>query len=217
MGSEASGARSSSATKRLTGEERRERLLDVAATLFADRGYRSTTMDDVAEAAGVTKPVVYQHFESKRALYLELVDALAYELLTAFADVTASAQGPRDLVERSLQAYFRLMVEDQAAFRLLTDRDHGDDEDLGRAVRRVEQALVVAIDPLIDAGLDAEHRIVLAGGMLGMAEGASIAWMTRRSSTKASLTATQLQDEADLMARRVAELMWAGLRSVHSD
>jgi hypothetical protein len=109
------------------------------------------------------------------------------------------------------------MVEDQAAFRLLTDRDHGDDEDLGRAVRRVEQAHVVAIDPLLDAGLDAEHRIVLAGGMLGMAEGASIAWMTRRSSTKASLTPAQLQDEADLMARRVAELMWAGLRSVHSD
>jgi AcrR family transcriptional regulator len=205
------------ATKRLSGEERRSQILAVAAELFASHGFRSTTMDDVAEAAGITKPVVYQHFDSKRALYLELVDALAYQLLTAFAEATSKAAGPREQVVLSLQAYFRLMVHDHAAFRLLNDRDHGDDEELGRAVRRVEEALVIAIDPLIDAGLDPDHRLVLAGGMLGMAEGASIAWMSGVDARFAARDPAELEAEADRMAARVAELMWAGLRAVHSD
>ena len=204
-------------TRRLTGEKRREQLLDVAAVLFAENGYRSTTMDDVAEAAGVTKPLLYQHFSSKRALYLELVDALAYELLGALHAATRAATGPRDLVERSLKAYFRLMVEDQAAFQLLNDRDHGGDDDLGRAIRQVERALVQAIDPLIDAGLDAEHRIILAGGMLGMAEGASVAWLTTSGADATLMTIEERTLEADRIATRVAGLMWAGLRSVHSD
>ena len=66
----------------------------MALALFAERGYRATTMDDVAEAAGVTKPLVYQHFSSKRALYLELVDSVARELLAAVARATAAAEGP---------------------------------------------------------------------------------------------------------------------------
>lgn len=202
--------------KRLTGEARRAQLLEVAAQLFARRGYRSTTMDDVAEAAGVTKPLVYQHFSSKRALYLELVDALAFEMLGVLAEATAEAEGPRQQVELALRAYFRLMVDDPAAFRLLTDKANGgDDDELGGAIRRVEEALVVAIDPLIDAGLDDEHRYVLAGGMLGMAEGASMAWMATPESDRGS--DEERRASADRIAQRVADLMWAGLRAVHAD
>ena len=68
---------------RLTAEQRRGQLFAVALELFAQRGYRATTMDDIAEAAGVTKPLLYQHFSSKRALYLELVDSIAHELVGA--------------------------------------------------------------------------------------------------------------------------------------
>jgi AcrR family transcriptional regulator len=63
--------------RRLTAGQRRRQLVAVALELFARRGYRATTMDDIAEAAGVTKPLVYQHFSSKRALYLELVNSIA--------------------------------------------------------------------------------------------------------------------------------------------
>ncbi|MDA8340818.1 MAG: helix-turn-helix domain containing protein, partial [Actinomycetota bacterium] len=58
--------------RRLPAEQRRSQLFEVALLLFAERGYSATTMDDIAEAAGVTKPLLYQHFDSKRALYLEL-------------------------------------------------------------------------------------------------------------------------------------------------
>ena len=201
-------------SRRLKGEERRSQLLSVAASLFSKRGFSSTTMDDVAEAAGVTKPLLYQHFSSKKALYLELVDEVAHRILTAIKNGTQRAEGPRPQVEEGLRAYFRVVVEDPAAFELLYDRDHGGDEELGRAVRRVERALVDAVDPFIDAGLDPQHRLFLAAGLVGMAEGASVAWIDMR------ITLTndaQRDQEAERLARRMSSMLWAGLRSVRAD
>jgi len=105
--------------RRLTAEQRRQQLYTVALELFAQRGYRATTMDDIAEAAGVTKPLLYQHFSSKRALYLELVDSIARELLSAIRDAVMRADGPRQQVELGFAAYFHLVVSREAEFRLL--------------------------------------------------------------------------------------------------
>ena len=58
---------------RLPAEQRRTQLLEVAIEIFAERGFHATSMDDIAEAAGVTKPVLYQHFRSKRDLYREVL------------------------------------------------------------------------------------------------------------------------------------------------
>src|ERR1700761_6827737 len=90
--------------RRLTAEQRRHQLVAVALELFARRGYRSTTMDDIAEAAGVTKPLVYQHFSSKRALYLELVNSIAQALLLAVRTAVMEADGPRQQVEMGFAA-----------------------------------------------------------------------------------------------------------------
>jgi AcrR family transcriptional regulator len=200
------------ASRRLTAEQRRHQLFAVALELFAQRGYRATTMDDIAERAGVTKPLLYQHFSSKRALYLELVDSIAQDLLTAIRRAVISAEGPRQQVELGFAAYFELVVNNEAEFRLLYGRDHADDQELGRALRTVEDAIAEAIDPLIDAGLDADHRRLLAYGIVGMAEGASRHFMTNRPVTDA-----EADEEAQRLAGRMADLAWAGLRSVHSD
>src|SRR5271155_5276743 len=109
--------------RRLTAGQRRRQLVAVALELFAQRGYRSTTMDDIAEAAGVTKPLVYQHFSSKRALYLELVDSVAQEVVTAIGRATSAASGPRQQVELGLAAYFDLVIAHENAFRLLYGRN----------------------------------------------------------------------------------------------
>ena len=204
-------------SRRLTGEQRRQQLVEVAASLFSERGYRSTTMDDVAEAAGVTKPLLYQHFSSKKALYLELVDEIAHRVLAAIAEATAQAETPRQKVEYSLNAYFILVVGDKASFQLLYDRDHGGDEELGRAVRRVQHALVTAVDPLIDAGLDDDHRRFLAAGMVGMAEGASTSWIESQEGQPPPATLEARVAEAERLGRRLSSLMWAGLRSVQAD
>ncbi len=200
--------------RRLTADQRRQQLFAVALELFAHRGYRATTMDDIADTAGVTKPLLYQHFSSKRALYLELVDSIARELLTAVREAVMEADGPRQQVELGFAAYFRLVVSKEAEFRLLYGRDHADDRELGRALRAVEDAIAEAIDPLIAAGLDDDHRRLLAYGIVGMAEGASRRFMAERLGGEGDGT---LEEEALRLARRMADLAWAGLRSVHAD
>jgi AcrR family transcriptional regulator len=200
------------AARRLTAQQRRQQLVAVALELFAQRGYRSTTMDDIAEAAGVTKPLVYQHFSSKRALYLELVNSIAQELLLAVRSAVGRAEGPRQQVEMGFAAYFRLVVSREAEFRLLYGRDHADDEELGRALRTVEDAIAEAIEPLMNAGLDDDHRRLLAYSVVGMAEGASRRFMEQRTAEGGPV-----EEDANRLARRVANLAWAGLRSVHAD
>jgi AcrR family transcriptional regulator len=198
--------------RRLTAEQRREQLFSVALELFARRGYRATTMDDIAEAAGVTKPLVYQHFSSKRALYLELVDSIAQDLLVAIRGAIMRAEGPRQQVEMGFAAYFGLVINREAEFRLLYGRDHADDKELGRALRTVEDAIAAAIDPLIDAGLNDDHRRLLAYAVVGMAEGASRIFMAQRP-----VSVMAVEEEAHRLAQRMADLAWAGLRSVHAD
>jgi AcrR family transcriptional regulator len=159
----------------------------------------------------VTKPLVYQHFSSKRALYLELVNSIAQELLIAIRSAVTQAKGPRQQVEMGFAAYFRLVISREAEFRLLYGRDHADDKELGRALRTVEDAIAEAIEPLIDAGLDDDHRRLLAYAVVGMAEGASRRFMEQRPVVGA------VEDEARRLAQRIADLAWAGLRSVHPD
>ncbi|MGH9099275.1 MAG: TetR/AcrR family transcriptional regulator [Acidimicrobiales bacterium] len=206
---EAPGRRRS---RRLTSGERRRQLFDVALRLFAARGYESTTMDEIADAAGVSKPLLYQHFSSKRALYLELVDSVAEELLSLIGAATASASGPREQVEDGFAAYFRMLVTHQAAFRLLYGSSRPTDPELGGALRRVEDAIAEAIDPLIAAGLAPDHRRLLAYSVVGMAEGASRHWIATRAGAPAPG-----EREVQRLAGRLADLAWAGLRAVHAD
>jgi AcrR family transcriptional regulator len=208
----------STGSRRLTAEERRSQLFDVALSLFAERGYAATTMDDIAEAAGVTKPLVYQHFDSKRALYLELMDVFSLQLVDRIVAATSQAQGPREQVGMGMAAYFEMMVGNELAFRLLYGRAAPDDPELGEALRRVEDTIAQAIDPLIDADLDPEHRLLLAYGVVGMAEGATRHWIEGRAErpvTRPGEAEVTTGEEAARMAARVAALAWAGLRQVH--
>lgn len=203
---------------RLSAAERRRQLFSVALSLFAERGYAATTMEEIADAAGVTKPLLYQHFSSKRSLYAELVDSVAGEMLDAVGAATAAAAGPREQVEDGFAAYFTMVVTHETAFRLLYARTHPGDEELNGALARVEDAMAEAIDPLIAAGLEPEHRRVLAYALVGMAESVSRQWL---GATAAPHVArgwpTRDRAEAQRMARRLGNLAWAGLRSVHPD
>ena len=84
---------------RLSAVDRREQLLAVALSTFAGAGYHETSMNDVADAAGVTKPVLYQHFESKRDLYQALLDDVGHRLVTAVTSATADAENGRQRTE----------------------------------------------------------------------------------------------------------------------
>ncbi|MBA3288386.1 MAG: TetR/AcrR family transcriptional regulator, partial [Acidimicrobiia bacterium] len=130
---------------RLTATARREQLLDVALEVFAKAGYHDTSMNDIAEAAGVTKPVLYQHFESKRELYQALLDEVGARLLKAISAATSAATSGRQQTEQGFRAYFRWVADDHDAFTLLYAGGSRRDEDFASAVRRVTAGAAQAI------------------------------------------------------------------------
>src|SRR3954452_19972327 len=189
---------------RLPAPRRRRQLLDVALKVFAERGYHPTSMNDLAEAAGVTKPVLYQHFRSKRALYLELLEDVGGRLRDAIEKATTEAGGPREQVHAGFRAYFTFVESQQPAFQLLFGGGARRDIEFADAVRSVEISIAEAIAQLIVVkGLDDERRLLLAHGLVGLAEGASRYWL-----------AGGMTGNADELAAQVAALAWAGLRGV---
>src|SRR5438067_3316011 len=179
---------------RLPAARRRRQLLSVAREVFAEQGFHGTSMDEVAVAAGVTKPVLYQHFDSKRRLYQELLEDVGQQLLDAIAAATAEAQTPRQQVENGFRAYFRFVLEKRSAFRLLFGGGSRRDEEFADAVRRVENAIAEAIATLIEADIDPEHRRLLAQGIVGLAEGTGRYWV-----------ASGLDLDPDVVASRIAD------------
>ena len=185
---------------RLPAVRRRRQLLDVSLEVFARQGFHGTSMAEVAEAAGVTKPVLYQHFRSKRELYLELLDDVGQRLLEEVQKATAAAGGPRQQVAGGFAAYFRFVAENESAFRLLFGGEGREaDPEFADAVRRVEDAMAVAVAALIEADIDDDHRRVLAAAIVGMSEG-----VLRRGTDV----------DPELLVRQMAELAWGGLRGV---
>jgi AcrR family transcriptional regulator len=111
--------------KRLPGEQRRALIMEVAGRLFGERGYAGTTLDEIAAEANVTKPVLYRHFDSKKALYLALLERHRDDLPRFFERV------PEDLpfeqrLESILETWFAYVAEHGYAWRM-TFRDSGGD------------------------------------------------------------------------------------------
>jgi AcrR family transcriptional regulator len=190
---------------RLPAAARREQLLTVALEVFARNGFHGSSMNEVAEAAGVTKPVLYQHFASKRELYLALLEEVGARLRTAIAKATANAAGPHEQVEQGFRAYFRWVADDHDAFLLLFGSGARRDEDFAEAIHHVEDAIADAIAPLIQADVSAEHKQVLAWSLVGLSE------VTSRRLLNGDATF-----EPDRIAAQVANLAWAGLRGVRA-
>lgn len=84
---------------RMTGKERREQLLDIGRTLFADKGYEGTSVEEIAARAGVSKPVVYEHFGGKEGLYAVVVDREMRQLLDMVTSALTAGH-PRELWSR---------------------------------------------------------------------------------------------------------------------
>ncbi|HTK15321.1 MAG TPA: TetR/AcrR family transcriptional regulator [Acidimicrobiia bacterium] len=190
---------------RLPADERRQQLLEVACDLFARSGFHDTSMDDIAEGAGVTKPVLYQHFPSKKALYGELLEDTGRRLLDHLARATSAATSGRERVEAGFRAYFQFAVGDRSSFRLLFGASIRSDPDFARTVDEVLRAAADTISELIAIPASAEQRRVLASALVGMAEAVG-----RRALGEPDV-------DGDELARWIAEFAWFGLRGVRAD
>jgi AcrR family transcriptional regulator len=191
---------------RLTADARRQQIIDVAIAEFGRSGYFSTSMNDIAEAAGVTKPVLYQHFDSKAELYRALLDEVGTRMLEQIAKATSEAVDGRDRTERGFTAYFRWVAEHQLEFSLLFGGSGRHEGEFSAPLRRITDDAATSIAGLIEIDIDPAHRATLAHALVGLAEGAS-----RR------LVVTGEPFDADEIARIVSQLAWAGLRAVDRD
>jgi len=194
-------------TTRLPAEQRRRQLLDVACQVFAERGFHATSMDDIATSAGVTKPVLYQHFPSKRGLFTELLEDLGHQLLTELTRATSAASTGRERVEEGFASYFRFVTGNEAAFRVLFGAAARNDPEFAEVVERVLDESAEAISSLIVIEGTTAHRRVLAHALIGIAEATSRDALTDDG---ASLEPAQL-------AHWVSELAWFGLRGVRAE
>ena len=144
-------------SSRLSAAERREQLLGVALRVFAQKGFHNSSMNDVADAAGVTKPVLYQHFDSKRALYIAALEAVGETMITAIRRATADAASGREKTTAGMIAYFRWVMDDPDAFMLLFGSGTRRDEEFAAVSMRIEKTTAEMIAPLIAADVDAEQ------------------------------------------------------------
>lgn len=141
--------------------DRRQHIIDVAITSFSRTGYHNTSMTDIADAVGVTKPVLYQHFDSKRALYLEILRFVGQALVTAITSNASSSTDGREQTERAMIAYFTWVNDHRDAFALLFESSERVDEEFASTVREFEELASSEVAPLIAVDLPDETRRTL--------------------------------------------------------
>lgn len=105
--------------KRMPRAERERQMIDVAQQVFAQRGYARTSMDDIAERVGVSKPMIYEYFSSKEGLMVATLRDARTQLREATENAVAGARSAKDALERGLRAYFRFIDERKDAFAVL--------------------------------------------------------------------------------------------------
>src|SRR5438874_5246001 len=157
----------------MPADQRRQQLFEVARDRFAHQGFHATSMDEVALAAGVTKPVLYQHFPSKRALYVELLEDVGSQLLARLTSATDRASTGRQRVEEGFGAYFGFVDENRSAFRLLFGASVRNDPEFAEVADRFIDHATVLISTLIEIPVPEEHRLMLANALVGIAEATS--------------------------------------------
>lgn len=195
---------SAAAPARMPRQQRRAQVLDAAREVFVAAGYHAAGMDDIAEQAGVSKPVLYQHFPSKLDLYLALLDAGIEELIQQAGAAVRSTPDNKRRVQATMQAYFTFVDDSRGAFRLVFESDLTNEPAVRERVDRANLELARKIAAVIaeDTGLSAEQALLLGSGMQGMAQVAARQWLQQGAGR------LPREEAADL----IAALAWRGIR-----
>lgn len=201
-------ARAGDYRPRMPAAARRSQLLEVALGRFAAGGFHETSMEEIAEAAGVTKPVLYHHFSSKQELFRELLETEGRDLLREVRTRAAAETHPYKRVLAGFSAYFDFVCKRTSAFQLLFGSGARLSDEFAESVRRLEESIASVIARFIEADIDDEHRELLGHAIVGLGEVAGRRWVAGQE-----LGGLDPAD-ADRMAVRLADLVWAGLRAL---
>ena len=187
---------------RMPRREHRAQLLDSALEVFVAQGYHSAAMDDIADRAGVSKPVLYQHFPGKLELYLALLENSCDAMIAKVREALESTQDNRDRVERTVQAFYDYVASESGAYRLVFESDLTNEPAVREQVDRVTNECTEAIAAVIaaDTNLPEPAALLLAVSLVGMAQVSSRFWLD-----------SQRRMNKDEAAAFVGGLAWRGI------
>ncbi|TCP49269.1 TetR family transcriptional regulator [Tamaricihabitans halophyticus] len=164
---------------RLPRTARRAQLLEAAQHVFVTNGYHAAAMDDIADRAGVSKPVLYQHFPGKLELYTALLETHVDELVGRVRHALASTTDNKQRVRTTVAAFYDFVNSEGEAYRMIFESDLRGEPAVQAAVDRATNESVDAITETIiaDAGLDVERARLLAIGLVGMSQVSARSWL----------------------------------------
>ena len=188
---------------RMPRRERRVQLMESALEVFVAQGYHAAAMDDIAERAGVSKPVLYQHFPGKLELYLALLDASCDDIIDNCRRALESTPDNKLRVAAAMEAFYEYIAGNNGAFRLVFESDLTNEPAVRVAVDRVTNECAAMITHVIhdDTGLPAEAARLLAVSLVGMAQVSARFWVTDAAGIS----------QPDAVAL-VSGLAWRGIR-----
>ena len=203
MATKVDKAAESSRAARLPRDQRRAQLLDAANEVFTSKGYHAAAMDDIAEAAGVSKPVLYQHFPSKLDLYLALLDSSCERLVEVVTEALASTDHNADRVVATMGAFYEFVSSSAGEFRFVFESDLTGEGRVQQRLWRVNDEIADAIAAVIseDTALPGAESKLLAISLVGIAQVSARYWVSG-DSAKIPL------DEAKQL---VSSLAWRGI------
>lgn len=194
--------------QRMTGIERREQLIDVARSIFAAKGYDATTVEEIAKKAGVTKPVVYEHFGGKEGVYAVIVDREVQSLTGALEAALQAEGSPRLVLERGALALLDYIDSDGDGFRVLV-RDVPSAQTkgsfysiLGDVASRTEYLLAAQFKR---TGYPTSWAPLYAQLLVGAVAQVGQWWLEARTPAK------------DEVAAHVVNLIWNGMRNLRTE
>ena len=185
-------------------DQRRAQLLDAANDVFTTKGYHAAAMDDIADAAGVSKPVLYQHFGSKLDLYLDLLDLSCDRLVEVVEEVLATTDKNSDRVVATMDAFYEFVSSASGEFRFVFESDLTGDGEVQKRLWRVNNEIADAIADVIseDTALPPEQAKLLGISLVGIAQVSARYWLS------AGPSRVDLEDAKQL----VSSLAWRGIR-----
>ncbi|HLV74196.1 TetR family transcriptional regulator [Actinomadura hallensis] len=187
---------------RLPRLARRRQLLGAAQEVFVAQGYHAAAMDEIAERAGVSKPVLYQHFPGKLELYLALLDEHAEALVKIVREALESTTDNKMRVQACMQAFYDFVAGDGEAYRLVFESDLRNVAPVRARVDRANQQCAEMIAQVIaeDTNAPADEAHLLGMGLVGMAEVSARFWLSQQRAIP-----------KDTAEKIIARLAWRGI------
>ena len=185
-------------------DQRRAQLLDAANDVFTSKGYHAAAMDDIADMAGVSKPVLYQHFSSKLDLYLDLLDISCDRLVEVVQEALNTTDKNSDRVVATMGAFYEFVSSSSGEFRFVFESDLTGDGEVQKRLWRVNNEIADAIAEVIseDTALPPEQAKLLGISLVGIAQVSARYWVS------AGPNKVDLEDAKQL----VSSLAWRGIR-----